>query len=116
MIEIEPSFAAFKERHAVGKPQLVWTKRISDLETPVSARIKLGADQPGAFLFESVEDGDWRGRYSILGFKPDLVWRVKNGEAQASRGKFDDASFRPVKRKPRFGLAGSMKDTVSPTR
>ncbi|MCX7359886.1 MAG: anthranilate synthase component I [Alphaproteobacteria bacterium] len=69
-------------------------KRVSDLETPVSAMLKLGADKPGSFLLESVQGGDFRGRYSIIGLKPDLVWRVRDGQAQASRGGFADSSFR----------------------
>jgi anthranilate synthase component 1 len=76
----------------------VFTKQVSDLETPVSTLLKLGADQPGVFLLESVQGGDWRGRYSILGFQPDLVWRVRHGVAEQSRGRFDDAAFRPDKR------------------
>jgi anthranilate synthase component I len=74
---------------------IVWTTRVSDLETPVSALLKLGPKKPGVFLLESVQGGDFRGRYSIIGLKPDLVWRVKNGRAETSRGGFADASFRP---------------------
>ena len=79
---------------------LVWTKRVSDLETPVSAMLKLGAERPGAFLLESVQGGDFRGRYSIIGLKPDLVWRVKNGRAEASRGAFAESSFRAQRDEP----------------
>ena len=104
MIEVEPSRSDFVEAYAKGRAQLVWTRRISDLETPVSALIKLGADNAGAFLFESVEGGDWRGRYSIIGLKPDMVWRVVNGRVEKSRGGFDDESFRPLKGDPIAGL------------
>ncbi len=79
---------------------LVWSRRVSDLETPVSALLKLGADKPGSFLLESVQGGDFRGRYSIIGVKPDLVWRVKDGRAQTSRGGFSDAAFRPQREAP----------------
>ena len=104
MIEIEPSRAEFEAAYRAGKAQLLWTKRISDLETPVSALLKLGEETPGSFLFESVEDGDWRGRYSIIGMKPDLVWRVVNGRVEKSRGRFTDDAFRPVKGDPIAGL------------
>ena len=43
---IEPSFDAFQATHNAGKPQLVWCNLVSDLETPVSAWLKLGEDQP----------------------------------------------------------------------
>ena len=94
-----PSPDDFARAYATGGG-VVWTSRISDLETPVSALLKLGPDKPGTFLLESVQGGDFRGRYSIIGLKPDLVWRVKNGIAQTSRGGFADASFRPQRDAP----------------
>jgi anthranilate synthase component 1 len=84
---------------------VVWVRRVSDLETPVSALLKLGADEPGAFLLESVQGGDFRGRYSIIGLRPDLVWRVKDGRAEVSRGGFLDASYRPQRDAPLKSLA-----------
>lgn len=79
---------------------LVWTRRIGDLETPVSALQKLGAGRAGAFLLESVEGGAFRGRYSIIGVKPDLVWRVREGRPEISRGGFSSAAFRPQRDPP----------------
>jgi len=99
MISVEPAFAAFEDAFSTGGG-LVWTRRISDLETPVSALLKLGAEKPGSFLLESVQGGDWRGRYSIIGLRPDLIWRVRDGRAEISRGRFEDSAFRPVKAKP----------------
>jgi anthranilate synthase component I len=99
MIACEPSLERFTEAYANGGA-LVWTRRIGDLETPVSALTKLGADKPGSFLLESVQGGAFRGRYSIIGLKPDLVWRVRDGRAEASRGGFADASFRPQRDAP----------------
>ena len=97
---------------------VVWTRRISDLETPVSALLKLGADKPGSFLLESVQGGDFRGRYSIIGLKPDLVWRVRGGQAEISRGGFNDASFCPQRAGPlaslRKVLARSALDLPAP--
>ncbi|HWA22840.1 MAG TPA: anthranilate synthase component I [Caulobacterales bacterium] len=100
MIEFSPRRFDFDAAFAEGKPQLLWTKIISDLETPVSALLKLGAGAPGSFLLESVEGGDWRGRYSVIGMKPDLVWRVKDGRAEISKGKFGDLSFKSQKLAP----------------
>mgnify|MGYP000844864657 CR=1 FL=1 len=112
MIEIEPARADFNTAYEQGRAQLVWTKRVNDLETPVSALLKLGAETPGAFLFESVEDGDWRGRYSVIGLKPDLIWRVVNGKIQKSSGGFEDANFRPVKGDPIAGLRKVVADNA----
>lgn len=94
-----PALAEF-ETACAGGGALVWTRRIGDLETPVSALLKLGAQKPGTFLLESVEGGAFRGRYSVIGLKPDLVWRVNNGRAEISRGGFADASFRPQRDGP----------------
>lgn len=96
---LEPALTAYAEAHARGGG-VVWMKRVSDLETPVSAMLKLGADKPGSFLLESVQGGDFRGRYSIIGLKPDLVWRVRDGRAEASRGGFGDSAFRAQRDAP----------------
>ena len=95
MDAIYPAFETFEAAFAKGGA-LVWTRRISDLETPVLALLKLGAETPGSFLFESVQGGAWRGRYSIIGLKPDLVWRIRDGQAQTSRGGFGEGSFKPM--------------------
>jgi anthranilate synthase component 1 len=97
--ETQPSLLEFAELYARGGG-VVWSRRVSDLETPVSALLKLGADRAGSFLLESVQGGDFRGRYSIIGLKPDLVWRVKNGRAETSRGGFADTSFRLQRDEP----------------
>jgi anthranilate synthase component 1 len=75
-MHVEPDFESFSRLYKQGKPQLVWTRLVADLETPVSAMLKLAHDRPMSFLLESVEGGAARGRYSILGFAPDLVWRA----------------------------------------
>ncbi|GGF59584.1 anthranilate synthase component I [Azorhizobium oxalatiphilum] len=72
-------FDAFAARYARGEAQVVSTTLIADLETPVSAFLKIAGDRPNAFLLESVEGGEQRGRYSMIGLEPDLIWR-SNGE------------------------------------
>ncbi|MCE2987832.1 MAG: anthranilate synthase component I, partial [Phenylobacterium sp.] len=74
---LEPGFQTFSEHYGEGRAQVVWTRLIDDLETPVSAYLKVGNGRPYAFLFESVEGGAWRGRYSVIALKPDLVWRCR---------------------------------------
>jgi anthranilate synthase component 1 len=97
--EVAPTAEAFATQY-VGGGAVVWTRVVSDLETPVSALLKLGPERPGSFLLESVQGGDFRGRYSIIGVRPDLVWRVRDGRAEVSRGAFNDASFRPQRDAP----------------
>ena len=71
-MSIEPAFPAFAEVYDAQGPQLVWTRLIDDLETPVSAYLKIARQRPYAFLFESVEGGAWRGRYSIIAMNPEI--------------------------------------------
>ena len=60
-----------------GQPALVWREVVADTETPVGAARKLIVPGRGDFLLESVEGGEVRGRYSMLGLDPDLVFRAK---------------------------------------
>ncbi len=82
----EPALEAFRAGYGKGGAQVVWRRIVDDLETPVSAYLKIARDRPYAFLFESVEGGAWRGRYSIITLEPDLVWRCRGPEAEISEG------------------------------
>ena len=83
----EPAPEAFAAAYAEGRAQVVWTRLVDDLETPVSAFLKIGLGRPNSFLFESVEGGAWRGRYSIIALSPDLVWRARGEAAEVARGE-----------------------------
>ena len=84
-MQIEPQAPAFAKRYARGEAQVVWTTLVSDLETPVSAFLKIAGARPLSFLLELVEGGAVRGRYSIIGLEPDLVWRTVSGRAEVNR-------------------------------
>ena len=84
-MQIEPSETAFAERYGRDEAQVVWTTLVADLETPVSAFLKLGGGKAMSFLLESVEGGAVRGRYSIIGLDPDLIWRTVQGKAEINR-------------------------------
>src|SRR5450755_3551354 len=88
-MQIEPQSSAFAERYGGGEPQVVWTTLVADLETPVSAFLKIAAGRPMSFLLESVEGGAVRGRYSIIGLDPDLIWRTVDGRAEINRAARD---------------------------
>jgi len=62
---------------AAGKPALIWRRQIADTETPVAAALKLIEPGRGDFLLESVEGGAIRGRHSLIGLAPDLVFRAQ---------------------------------------
>jgi len=82
---VSPSYEEFSRRYESGRPQLVWTRTVSDLETPVSAMLKVAGGRRNSFLLESVEGGAVRGRYSFIGLKPDLIWRCRGDEAEINR-------------------------------
>lgn len=77
-----PSFENFEKIFREGKTQLVWTWLPADLETPVSAYLKLAQDKENSFLLESVEGGETLGRYSFIGMEPDLVWSYRIGDEE----------------------------------
>jgi len=79
---LTPSREAFQPSD---KPQLVYARVINDIDTPVSAFIKAALGRPYAFLFESVQGGEQRGRFSFFGFDPDLIWRSYGDMAALSR-------------------------------
>ena len=63
--------------------------------------LKLADGRPMSFLLESVEGGAVRGRYSLIGLKPDLLWRVDSGKASINRNARQDlTSFEPVAEAP----------------
>ena len=84
-MQAAPDFKDFAKAYAAGKPVLVWTSLVADLETPVSAMLKLADGKPMSFLFESVEGGASRGRYSFIGLKPDLIWRCFGDRPEINR-------------------------------
>src|SRR6266851_6232439 len=95
-MQVAPDFAAFAAAYAAGRPVLAWTSLVADLETPVSAMLKLADGRPNSFLFESVEGGATRGRYSFIGLKPDLIWRCFGDRAEINRqARRDPDAFEP---------------------
>ena len=84
-MQFQPSAELFAARYAAGEPQVVSTTLVADLETPVSAFLKIAGSRPLSFLLESVEDGAVRGRYSIIGLDPDVIFRINGRRAEINR-------------------------------
>ena len=84
-MQIEPPESLFADYYARGEAQVVWTTLVADLETAVSAFLKLGGGKAMSFLLESVEGGAVRGRYSIIGIEPDWIWRATGAKAEIIR-------------------------------
>ena len=105
-MQVEPSAATFAARYAAGEAQVVWTTLVADLETPVSAFLKIGGGRSKnssamSFLLELVEGGEVRGRYSIVGLAPDVVFRVNGRRAEINRRpQSDPDAFAPTDAAP----------------
>ncbi|QEE42492.1 MULTISPECIES: anthranilate synthase component I [unclassified Methylobacterium] len=107
-----PDYAAFAGRYEAGQPSLVELSLVADLETPVAAFLKLRARHAGpAFLLESVEGGAVRGRYSMIGLDPDLIWRCCDGAPAIARGADLDA-FAPDDRNPLASLRALIAESA----
>lgn len=92
MTELTPSFDTFRAAYDAGRAQIVARSLVADLDTPVSAWMKLGASDPYSFLFESVQGGEIRGRYSIIGLRPDIIWRCRGAKAELNLRAQEDAN------------------------
>ncbi|PZQ99828.1 MAG: anthranilate synthase component I [Cereibacter sphaeroides] len=98
---LTPSFEEFERGWAEGRNQLVYARLAADLDTPVSLMLKLAEARTDSFMLESVTGGEVRGRYSVIGMKPDLIWRCHGTEAAINReARFDAAAFRPIEGHP----------------
>jgi len=99
------STAAHRAALAQGRSVLVWRRLIADTETPVSAALKLIEPERGDFILESVEGGAVRGRYSLIGLAPDLVFRATGASAEINRHwRTDRDAFAPLAADPLAAL------------
>jgi anthranilate synthase component 1 len=101
------------EALARGEPALVWRAQVADTDTPVSAALKLIRPGRGDFLLESVEGGSVRGRYSLLGLAPDLMFRARGNRAEINRRwAADPHAFEPLE----DGALAAMRKLVTACR
>lgn len=82
-----------EEKYVKGISQVVWKKIISDTETPVSSMIKLTKSFKNSFLLESVEGGSVKGRYSVIGLEPDLIWKAEGNKAYIKDTEIDTKKY-----------------------
>jgi len=104
-MNIVPSFEEFAAKYEAGENQLVYSRLAADLDTPVSVMLKLSDAQKDSFILESVTGGEIRGRYSIIGLKPDLIWRCHGTTSDLNReARFDPKNFVAQDGNPLDGL------------
>ena len=95
------TFESFATAYDAGRAQIVFRRVVADLETPIGAYLKLSEGRHNTFLLESVQDGATRGRYSMIGFDPDVILKVEAGKASINRNATVKAeAFEPLATPP----------------
>ncbi|EYD72459.1 anthranilate synthase component I [Limimaricola hongkongensis] len=98
---LSPDFETFQKGYEAGRNQVVWTRLAADLDTPVSLMLKLANAGKHAFILESVTGGELRGRYSIVGMNPDLIWDCRGETSRVNRAaRYDDDAFEDLEGHP----------------
>ncbi|NVJ99018.1 MAG: anthranilate synthase component I [Alphaproteobacteria bacterium] len=99
--------------YQAGTPQVVATTLVADLDTPVSAYLKLSKDEEYSCLLESVEGGETRGRYSIIGLRPDIIWRNSENYVEICRNADQkDRIFQKVDQRPLDSLRALQQESL----
>ena len=112
MAELTPAFESFEAAYSEGRNQVVYARLAADLDTPVSLMLKLTGAARDAFMLESVTGGEVRGRYSIIGMKPDLVWRCNGSQSEINRQeRFDADAFEPMQDDPLTALRSVLEES-----
>lgn len=120
-MKYSPEFDVFSQKYQVGETQLVWQEMAADIDTPITASIKLKQEGKPFFLLESVENGERRGRYSGIGLEPDIIWRCSDEHAEMSldggpfEEEYDDVltSFRQVYENAKFDVPTELPPMAS---
>src|SRR3954462_9440146 len=106
------SYDSFVSAYDAGRAQIVFRRGVADLETPVGAYLKLSEGRQNTFLLESVQDGATRGRYSMIGFDPDVILKVVAGKASINRNVAANAdAFVPLTEAPLDALRTLVAET-----
>jgi len=78
---INRNFKEFKFRHRNKENQIIYTsKKVKDDEEILNL-IDNFFDDKNSFIFESVEKGKIKGRYTIFGKNPDKIWEFDNNNS-----------------------------------
>lgn len=89
-MDILPDRGSFQQSYQSGCNQVLWTELVADMDTAVSLMLKLTQAAPDSFMLESVTGGEIRGRYSVIGARPDLIWRCRGEKAELNRAARHD--------------------------
>ncbi|SEW20363.1 anthranilate synthase, component I [Aliiroseovarius sediminilitoris] len=109
---LTPSFEDFEAGWNAGRNQVLYTRLAADLDTPVSLMLKLTEARRDSFMLESVTGGEVRGRYSIVGMKPDLIWECRGDRARINRqARFDAEAFEDMAGDPLDALRAVLAES-----
>ncbi|MEM9852883.1 MAG: anthranilate synthase component I [Pseudomonadota bacterium] len=112
MAQIIPEFSAFADGFEAGNNQIVYARLPADLDTAVSVMLKLTGAEKDSFVLESVTGGEVRGRYSIIGMRPDIIWECHGDQARINRqARYDADAFTPVEDGPLASLRGLIAES-----
>ncbi len=78
---INRSFKDFKFRHRSKKNQIIYTSKKVNNDEGVLNLIDNFLEEKNSFIFESVEKGKIKGRYTIFGKNPDKIWEFNNNNS-----------------------------------
>ena len=107
-----PAYDQFASSYEAGENQIVYTRIAADLDTPVSLMLKLSGAGKNAFMLESVTGGEVRGRYSIIGMNPDLIWECNGTTSRVNRNaRFDDAGWTDMDDDPLTALRSLLAES-----
>ncbi|NRA99474.1 MAG: anthranilate synthase component I [Rhodobacteraceae bacterium] len=107
-----PDFDTFARGYEAGENQIVYTRLAADLDTPVSLMLKLAGARADSFVLESVTGGEVRGRYSIVGMKPDIVWECNGTTARINRNaRYDRETFEEQSEDPLTSLRALIEES-----
>ena len=84
---INRNFKGFKFRHRSNKNQLIYTSKIINNNDEVINLINNFLLEKNSFVFESVEKGKIKGRYTIFGKNPDKIWEFNNNNSYLIKDK-----------------------------
>ncbi len=110
-MSLSPDFETFASAYDAGKNQVVYRRLAADMDTPVSLMLRLGDAGPHSFMLESVTGGEIRGRYSMIGMNPDVIWKCRGTTAQINRAaRYDPDAFEDQSAAPLDSLRALIAD------
>lgn len=107
-----PDFDTFARGYNAGENKVVYARLAADMDTPVSLMLKLADAGKNAFMLESVTGGEVRGRYSIVGMNPDLIWECRGTTSRVNRNaRFDEDNYETIDTDPLAALRGLIAES-----